>query len=155
MTPSISSQITRAAARGLVAAMAMSGLRRVTTGLGWLEKVPPEEVLTQRAPTLVHPLLRDHQRVAVELAHWAYGTGGGMAFGALPDGMRRSRAVGPIYGLLIWLVFELAIGPALGVARAERRSLVSRAMLVVDHLLYGIVVAGQLAPERARQGGPG
>lgn len=37
-------------ARGVVAAMAMTGMRQVTTGLGLVEQTPPDAVFKQRAP---------------------------------------------------------------------------------------------------------
>lgn len=140
----------RSAARGLVASMAMSGLRQVTVGMGWLERTPPDEIVHDGAPLLVLPLTRGHEQAAVELAHWAYGTVVGAGFGLLPERVRRSRWAGPGFGVGTWLAYELAIAPALGVQVAERRTVVTRAMLVLDHVLYGLVVADQVAPDPAR-----
>ena len=139
-----------AGARGLVASMAMSGMRQVTVGMGWLEKTPPDEILHEEARLLVLPLAEGHEQAAVELVHWAYGTVAGALYGALPDRVRRSRWAGPGYGMATWLVYELGIAPALGVQVAQRRTVMSRAMLVADHLLYGLVVADQVAPDPAR-----
>ncbi len=133
--------------------MAMTGLREVTTGLGWLEETPPQEIVRDEAPGLMRALSEGHERVAVQLAHWGYGAAAGVAFGLLPDRVRRSRLAGPGYGMGTWLVYELAVAPALGVQVARQRTVVSRLMLVADHLLYGLVVADQVAPE-ARQPGP-
>jgi hypothetical protein len=72
--------IARSGARGLLAAMAMTGMRTVTANLGLLEKSPPAAIVEQRAP------------------------------------------------------------------RGIQRRLVHRAMLALDHSLYGVVVAGRLAP---------
>ena len=55
----------------------------------------------------------------IEGAHWAFGAGGGAAFGALPRDWRRHRWAGPVYGLLVWLSFELGIAPALGLSQAS------------------------------------
>ncbi len=137
-----SSSMVRAGLRGLVAAMAMSGMRQMTTGLGWLERIPPEEVLNDEGPSG-----RPRARAAVELAHWTYGSAGGAAFGLLPTALRRSRLAGPVYGLAVWLTFELGIAPVLGVRSADRRTVVSRLALAADHVLYGVVVAGQRATE--------
>jgi hypothetical protein len=38
----------------------------------------------------------------IEAAHWAFGAGGGAAFGALPRTLRR-RWLGPLYGWAVWL----------------------------------------------------
>lgn len=130
--------------------MAMSGMREVTTGLGWLDRTPPEEILTEEAPALVRSLSEGRERVVVQLAHWGYGVAAGAAFGLLPERFRRTRAAGPAYGLSTWLLFELVIAPVLGVEISRGNTVKSRISLMGDHVLYGIVVAGQLAPDRAR-----
>jgi hypothetical protein len=53
----------------------------------------------------------------------------------------RRRWAGPIYGLLIWLGFELGLAPLLGLREARERRLVERAALAADHLLYGLVLS--------------
>ena len=140
----------RAATRGLVASMAMSGMRQVTVGMGWLEKTPPDEILHEEAALLLLPLSAGHEQAVVELAHWAYGTAVGALYGVLPARVRRSRWTGPGFGVGTWLVYELGIAPALGVQVAERRTVLSRAMLIADHVLYGLVVADQAASEPDR-----
>ncbi len=42
----------------------------------------------------------------IEAAHWAFGAGGGAAFGALPRDWRRRRWAGPVYGLVVWLALS-------------------------------------------------
>ncbi|RSN70194.1 hypothetical protein DMH08_06900 [Actinomadura sp. WAC 06369] len=79
--------------------------------------------------------------------HWVYGAGGGALFGLLPDRVRGHRLSGPAYGLAVWLGYELVVGPALGVEHSPHRHGVWRALVALDHLLYGVVVAGRLAPE--------
>ena len=44
--------ILRAAGRGAMASMAMSGLRQFTVSLGLVERTPPESVLQKTAPEL-------------------------------------------------------------------------------------------------------
>ena len=56
--------------------------------------------------------------------------------------MRRRPWTHPAYGLVVWLVFELAIAPALGLSQAKRVRLVDRVALAADHLLYGLVLSG-------------
>jgi hypothetical protein len=65
----------------------------------------------------------------IEVAHWAFGAGGGAAVGALPGAIRRRRWAGPAYGLVVWLGFELGIAPALGLSQAKRARLVDRLAL--------------------------
>jgi hypothetical protein len=139
----------RAAARGLVAAMAMTGSRTVSAGLAPEEQTPPEAIVSRHAPKPFERLPRKRRAAVTELAHWAYGTGGGVVFGLLPARVRRVPGAGVAYGLLIWLAFELAIGPALGAARTRRRPVLWRTLIAGDHILYGLVVAGRLAPEPA------
>ena len=136
----------RAAARGLVAAMAMTGARRVTQNLGLLGRPPPEAIAHAQLD-LVRRLSPEAREVGIELAHWSYGAGAGAAFGVLPERVRRHRAAGPAYGLAIWLAFELGVAPLLGVQYGEERKVTGRVVLALDHVLYGVLVAGQLAPE--------
>ena len=64
------------AVRGTVAAMTMTALRQVTTGLGLVEQTPPDAILKQRAfgvvvrkPRLAF-FLATRQVALVEMAHW-------------------------------------------------------------------------------------
>lgn len=139
----------RAGARGLVAAMAMSGFRSFAAGASPDEPTPPEQIVTHRGPEVVQRL-PEHQRQALtEAIHWSYGAAAGAAFGLLPRSIRQRAAAGPAYGLVIWLGFETVIGPLLGLPKVRSRPIVWRAALAADHVLYGTVVAGRLAPEPA------
>jgi hypothetical protein len=137
-------EMLHGAARGAVGAMAMTGMRVLTTELGLVEQTPPQAVtrkgrgvraLMRRAP-------REQRRGLIEVAHWAFGAGGGAAFGALPAAVRRRPWAGPAYGLVVWLGFELGIAPALGLSQAKRARPVDRLALAADHLLYGLVLTG-------------
>ena len=125
----------------------MTGLRQVTTGVGLLERTPPQQVVSDQVPSVVRPLSEEHEEALLEVVHCSYGALTGAVFGALPRSFRASRLAGPAYGIAVWLVYELAMAPALGIEVAPRRTVATRAMLVVDHVLFGVVVAGQLAPE--------
>ncbi len=136
------------AARGAVGAMAMTGMRVLTTELGLVEQTPPQALSRQQARGVRALLLRvsaRRRRGLIEVSHWAFGAGGGAAFGALPRGVQRRRWAGPLYGLVVWLGFELGIAPALGLSQAEHVRLVDRLALAADHLLYGLVLS---APDR-------
>jgi hypothetical protein len=141
--------VARASARGLVAAMAMTGLRVVTTGTGLLERTPPDTIVDQAAPAAVAELPPEQRTVVTELAHWAYGAVGGAAYGALASHWRIRPWAGPAYGIGLWLAFEVALAPLLNLEYAREKRVAWRAMVIVDHLLYGVVVAGRLAPEPA------
>jgi len=135
-------EVLDGAVRGAVGAMAMTGMRVLTTELGLVEETPPKAVSRQRASALLRRAPRRQRRGLVEAAHWAFGAGGGAAFGALPGGLRRRRWAGPVYGLAVWLGFELGIAPALDLSQAKRVRVVDRLALAADHLLYGLVLSG-------------
>jgi hypothetical protein len=130
------------AARGAVGAMAMTGMRVLTTELGLVEETPPRAVSRQRARALLRRAPRRQRRGLAEAAHWAFGAGGGAVFGALPGAVRRRRWAGPVYGLVVWLGFELGVAPVLGLSQATRGRPVDRLALAADHLLYGVVLSG-------------
>jgi len=140
--PNETGEIAHAAVRGAIAAMAMTGMRAFTVHLGIVEQTPPQAIVRQRARGLIRRVPRRRRRAAIELAHWGYGALGGAAFGTLPRAIRqRRRWVGPIYGLLLWLGFEVGLAPLLGLERARQRRLVERGALAADHLLYGLVLS--------------
>jgi hypothetical protein len=142
-------RVVRAAARGLVAAMAMSGFRNFASGASPEDPTPPEAILIHRGPDAVRRLPEHQRQAAAELRHWGYGAAAGAVFGLLPHRLRRQPAAGPAYGLAIWLGFEALIGPMLGIPKAPSRPVLWRAVIAADHILYGTVVAGRLAPEPA------
>lgn len=141
--------IARAGARGLVASMAMTGIRTVTAAMGPHEKTPPEAIVEKHAPRWVREMPDWKKQAVTELAHWSYGTAGGVAFGVLPERIRGHPITGPLYGLTIWLAFELGLAPMLEVEHTQHRTVAWRVGMALDHLVYGIVVAGRLAPEPA------
>jgi hypothetical protein len=139
--------------RGVVGAMAMTGLRRMTTGLGLVKETPPEEVADRGVPELFDRIPDDRRGEAIELAHWTFGGLAGAGYAFLPDGLRRRRWAGPVYGLAIWVGFEAVIGPSLGL-RVHERGATERAMIILDHALYGAIVGAQPAgPSEASAGG--
>ncbi|MGP4023921.1 hypothetical protein [Actinomadura sp. 3N407] len=142
------STVVRAGARGLVAAMAMTGVRTVTAAIGPHEQTPPEAIVERHVPML-RKLPERHQQALTELLHWTYGAAGGTVYGLLPRRVRGNPASGPVYGLAIWLGFEVGIAPLLGVRHVHEHGFEWRAVVALDHLLYGIVVGGRLAPEPA------
>lgn len=139
--------IARAGARGVVASMAMTGMRTFSAAVGNREQAPPEAIVKKLGPPpLRHAPARKRESLT-ELVHWTYGGIGGAVFGALPDRVRGHPAAGPVYGLAVWLGFELALAPLLHVHAAKEHQVAWRALIAADHLLYGVVVGGRLAPE--------
>jgi hypothetical protein len=138
----VAGRIAHGALRGAIAAMAMTGMREFTRRIGILEEPPPEAIVRQRL--LPGPFRRaEHgrKRVAVELLHWSYGAGGGAAFAALPSELRNRPWAGPLYGVVVWGGFELAIAPLLDLDQAKRVRPLDRLALIADHLLYGFVLS--------------
>jgi hypothetical protein len=141
--------VLRAAARGTIAAMAMTGMRTFTEEAGWLEEAPPDAVFSQEPTGLLAKIPESKRGLVVELSHWAFGAVGGVAFIATPAAVRRHPWSGAVYGLLVWATFEAVIAPALRLSQAKRVRLLDRAVLAADHILYGAIVAGSRRPQRA------
>lgn len=142
-------EIAHAGVRGVVAAMAMTGMRTCTVALGLVQQPPPQAIVRQRARGLIRRVPRRRRRAAVELMHWGYGAAGGVGFGLLPKSIHRRRWAGPLYGLVLWLGFELGLAPLLGLKQARRVRPVERAALAADHVLYGFVLSETRARPRS------
>jgi hypothetical protein len=121
--------------------MAMTGMREFMRSVGLIDEEPPRAILRQKARGVLRAVPRGKRRAVVELVHWTYGAGGGAAFALLPDGLRRQPWAGPAYGLVLWLSFEAALAPALGLSQAKRPRPIERAAFAADHLLYGYVLS--------------
>jgi hypothetical protein len=134
-------EVALAGLRGAIAAMAMSGMRTLTTNLGLVEQSPPRAIVKQKAASMLRRVPRRRRRSAIELAHWGYGAVGGVQFALLPETVRRRPWAGPVYGLALWLGFEAVLAPALGLAQAGKQRPAERAALAADHLLYGLVLS--------------
>jgi len=135
------SEVAHATLRGAIAAMAMTGMRAFTVDLGIVEQTPPQAIFKQRARGLIRQVPRGRRRAAVEVAHWAYGAGGGAMFALLPEGVRRRPWAGPAFGLAVWLGFEAGLAPVLGLKQARKLRAAERGALAADHLLYGLVLS--------------
>jgi hypothetical protein len=134
-------EVAHSGLRGAIAAMAMTGMRTFTVHAGIVEEDPPRAMFRQRAKGLLRRVPRKRRQAVIELAHWGYGAAGGVAFGVLPDGVRRMPWAGPLYGLLLWLGFEAGLAPALGLQQSKQRRLDERVAFAADHALYGLVLS--------------
>ncbi len=121
--------------------MAMTGMRRVTTGLGLVRVSPPESIAREGVPALLARVPARYRNVAVELAHWGYGGCAGAGFALMPRQLQRAPAAGPIFGLAIWVAFDRGIAPVLKLIQSERPRTLERLALMGDHILYGVLVA--------------
>ena len=135
----MSKPIIVGAVRGAVGAMAMTGFRRLTTGLDLVEATPPERIAHEAVPRLLSCVAPERRNEAIELAHWGFGAAAGALYAALPYRIRVRRWVGPLYGLAIWAGFELVLRRLFGIS-GPRRKPHERAAIAADHLLYGAVV---------------
>jgi hypothetical protein len=133
-------EIAGSATRGLVGAMAMSGVREFTRGLGLLAKPPPDEIADEGAPALFARVPREYRDAAIEVAHWGYGAGMGAVYGTAPRDLRRRTWFGVAYGLALWLAYDAGISRALGI-RGPAPSAGQRLSIAGDHVLYGLVLA--------------
>jgi len=124
--------------RGAVGAMAMTGVRVLSTELGLVERPPPQAMV--RETGLLRAVPPERLRAAEELAHWTYGAGGGAVFGMLPGLLRSRPWAGPLYGLGLWLGFEAAIAPVLGLRHSQEPRPLERLAFAADHTVYGLVV---------------
>jgi hypothetical protein len=135
-------EVVHAAARGAIAAMAMTGMRVFTVDMGIVKQTPPDAIAKQKARGFLRRVPRRRRRAAVELAHWGYGGVGGAMFALLPEPVRRRPWMGAAYGLGVWVGFEAGIAPLLGLRQAKGGDAPpERIALAIDHVLYGIVLS--------------
>jgi hypothetical protein len=135
------SEIAHGALRGTIGAMAMTGLRSFTVSLGLVDEPPPRAILRQKSKGVFRVMPKRFRRAGQELFHWGFGAAGGAMFGLFPQKVRMQAWAGPVWGLGIWLVFEVAVAPALGLSQAKKLRPVDRVSLAADHLLYGLVLS--------------
>ena len=133
------SELLHAALRGVVAAAAMTGMRDADREPGAGEGAAAGGDREQGR--LLYKVPPEHRRAAIEIAHWTYGAKGGAVYGMLPEAVRRRRWSGPVYGLVLWLGFELGIAPLLGLRHAKEPRPEERIALAADHALYGLVLS--------------
>jgi hypothetical protein len=143
------SDVTHAAMRGAIGAMAMTGMRTFTADLGLVRETPPQSIAKKRRPSGVLSYVpKSRRRAFVEVMHWSVGVAGGAIYGALPDEIRRMQWFGPVYGIGILLSYDFGIAPLLGLKQSQRPKASEQAALIADHVLYGLILSGG---ERAAQ----
>jgi uncharacterized membrane protein YagU involved in acid resistance len=128
-------QVAHAALRGVVGAMAMTGLRVFAVHAGLIREDPPSRLVRKRRGR--------RPRWVVELVHWAMGASFAIVYGLLPQRIRRRAWSGPLYGLVVWLGFDAVLAPALGLTERDWPKGRERAVFVADHLLFGAVLGGR------------
>lgn len=118
--------------RGVVGAMAMSGVRVFAKHAGLVREDPPQRLVRKKAGR--------RSRVIGELVHWGMGGAFGAVFGMLPDEVRRRPWSGPVYGVVVWIGFDAVAAPLLGLERNWPKGR-ERAVFIADHALYGLVLS--------------
>ena len=134
-------RVAHGAMRGCIAAWAMTGLRSLTVNLGLVEEPPPRALMRQKSRGVYRLAPKRARRIGQELLHSGYGAVGGAVFAVLPGEVRLRAWAGPLYGLVVWLSFELGLAPLFGLAQAKKPRPVDRVALAGDHLLYGFVLS--------------
>jgi uncharacterized membrane protein YagU involved in acid resistance len=134
-------EVIHAKLRGVIGAMAMTGVRVFAVHAGLIREDPPSRMVRKRRGR--------RPRWVVELVHWSMGGLFGIGYGLLPEGVRRRVWSGPLYGLLVWLGFDSLVAPALGLKERDWPKGRERAVFVADHLLFGFVL-GEMR-ERPRE----
>ena len=127
------SEIIHAKLRGVIGAMAMTGVRVFAQHAGLIREDPPSRLVRKRSG--------GQGRWKVELVHWGMGGVAGIVYALLPDRIRQRAWSGPLYGLLVWLGFDAVVAPALGLTARDWPKGRERAVFVADHLLYGFVLS--------------
>ena len=133
-------EIVHAKLRGVIGAMAMTGLRVFAQHAGLIREDPPSRLVRKQKGR--------RPRWVVELVHWSMGGLFGIGFGLLPEGLRRRRWSGPVYGLLVWMGFDAVVAPALGLTERDWPKGRERTVFVADHLLFGLVLSEMHARPR-------
>jgi hypothetical protein len=130
-----------AAFRGIVAAMAMTGVRTLAQHLGVVREDPPARVARKQAKGLLRSVPRRRRGAVVEGIHWGMGAAFGLVFGMLPDSIRLKPWSGPLYGFLVWVGFDTVAAPALGLKQRRWPHGQERTVFMIDHLLFGLILS--------------
>jgi uncharacterized membrane protein YagU involved in acid resistance len=126
--------------RGIVGAMAMTGVRQLASQAQVIGDDPPARMARKQGKGFLRTVPRRKRGAVVELVHWVMGALFGLVFGVLPESVRMKAWAGPVYGFLVWLGFEAVVSPALGLKQRRWPHGRERAVFVVDHLLFGLVL---------------
>ena len=127
---------------GLGGTLVLSGLREALTSVGLVFETAPMQVVERAEEVgLVGDLSPVGRRLLTVVAHFAYGTGTGIAFGLLRrerGGPAEEAAVGSALGLLAWGAGWSTWLPLTGVHKAPWTQRTPRVLLpVVDHAVFG------------------
>ena len=127
---------------GFGATFVLSGLREAWSRMGLVFETAPMQVVDRVEEVgLVGDLSPSGHRFLSAVAHVAYGTGTGVAFGLLRrerGGPAEEAAVGSALGILAWGAGWASWLPLTGVHRPPWRQRSPRVLLpVIDHAVFG------------------
>jgi uncharacterized membrane protein YagU involved in acid resistance len=134
--------------RGIVGAMAMTGIRQFAWEAGVIREDPPARMARKQAKGLLRTVPKRKRGAVVELIHWAMGAAFGAGFGLLPEKVRMQAWSGPVYGFLVWLGFDAVVAPSLGLKQRRWPLGVERTVFIADHLLFGLILSEMRARPR-------
>jgi uncharacterized membrane protein YagU involved in acid resistance len=126
--------------RGVVGAMAMTGVRKFAAEAQVIRDDPPARMARKQAKGLLRTVPRCKRGAIVELIHWVMGAIFGLLFGVLPESIRMKAWAGPAYGFLVWLGFDTVVAPAAGLKERRWPHGRERLVFLIDHLLFGLLL---------------
>jgi uncharacterized membrane protein YagU involved in acid resistance len=126
--------------RGVVGAMAMTGIRQCASQAQVIRDDPPARMARKQGKGLLRTVPRQKRGAVVELIHWVTGALFGLVFGLLPESIRMKAWAGPAYGFLVWLGFETMAAPAMGLKQRRWPHGKERFIFLIDHLLFGLIL---------------
>ena len=127
---------------GLGATLVLTGLRQAWAKMGLVFETAPMQVVDRVEELgIVGDLSPAARRLLTVLAHFAYGTGTGAAFGILRrerGGPGEEAAVGSALGILAWGAGWSSWLPLTGVHKAPWTQKTPKVLLpVMDHAVFG------------------
>lgn len=130
------------AVSGLGGTLVLSGLRETWARVGLVFETAPMQVVDRVEELgLLGDLSPLGRRLLTVVAHFAYGSGTGMAFGLLRrerGGPEEEASVGSALGILAWGAGWASWLPLAGVHRAPWTQRTPRVLLpVIDHAVFG------------------
>ena len=127
--------------RGVVGAMAMTSMRVFAKHAGLIREEPPSRLARKRARGVLALVPRKRRRTIIELIHWSMGASLGAAHGMLPEHVRRRAWSGPLFGLLVWMGFDMFVAPMAGLGERDWPKGRERAVFMADHVVFGLVLS--------------
>lgn len=134
-------KVLAGASGGAGATVVLSALRYILGKMGIVYETAPMQVVDRLEQADFVPDQPAAKHAVALVAHLAYGTAAGAAFGALRrrrEGLETELAVGTALGVLLWGIGWAGWLPILGADRAPWNYHTPKVLLpVLDHAVYG------------------